>query len=296
MPYELLNSAQVTPHRLRAMLRLIADQEAPLASEICDLMQPSALVDSQSAANSVLEAARMCALVEEEPTHALRLLIPPMQVETPEAFRLCMQRRVLGMADDLRPNYLFNLFAAWYVVQNESVLAFSRKEFETRFNEQVFPRDAERQFNTQKFAGWLQWAAYLGLGWLMRLGGVRAEMLMPDVSVRLRPLLPELLPETRRVVPFGEFARALAARCPELDGGVLFERCWQACHPEAPHGNRLSLALSTGLRVLHDGGTLRLIEQADARASWRLASAQGHPVQTVTHIQREGDNHAIHSL
>jgi hypothetical protein len=169
-------------------------------------------------------------------------------------------------------------------------------DFETRFNEQMFPRDDDRQFNTTKFTGWLQWAAYLGLGWLMRLGAVRASMLMPDVSARLQPLLPELLPDVPHTVPFGVFACSLASRCPELDGGMLFERCWLATYPGEPRGNRLSLALSTALRVLHDSGQVRLMSQADASESWRLAPAQGYPDQSVTHIQRGGDTRAANHL
>lgn len=289
MPYELLNSGQVTPHRLLALLRLVADRGTASADEILDLLQPRALVENQSAADNVLDAARQCGLVEEDAAHMLQLLIAPSQVETAAGFRLCMQSRVLGVRDDLRPNYLFNLFSAWYIVQNERVLTFSRMEFETRFNEQLFPRGNERQFNTTKFSSWLQWAAYLGLGWLMRLPTVRADMLMPDASVRLRPLLPKLLPEGGHTVPFGAFARALSEQCPELDGGLLFERSWQACYPGEPRGNRLSVALSTALRVLHDGGDVRLMTQADAGESWRLAPAQGYTDWTVTHIRRGGD-------
>ena len=295
MPYELLNTAQVTPHRLLAVLRLVAERENLTYDEVRDLVQPPDLVDSQHAADSVLDAGRLCGLIEEDSARTVRLLIPPQSVETPAAFRAFMQTRVLGVTDDLRPNYLFNLFSAWYIVQNAHVLAYTRSDFEMQFNAQMSVPDADRQFNTTKYSGWRQWAAFLGLGWLFRLPSARAEVLMPDPSARLLPILPRLLGEGGEMAPFGMFARRLADQCPELDGGTLFERCWSSCNPGVLRSNQLSLALSSALRVLHARGVLRLEEQADARENWRLAQAHG-TVNAITHIGWGGNHVAATDL
>lgn len=85
---------------------------------------------------------------------------------------------------------------------------------------------------------------------------------------------------------FGTFMDQLAEHCPELDGGVLFNRCWQASRGAEQRGNRLSLMLSNGLRVLHEAGAVQLDLVADAAIKWRLYPAVGHPVAQVSHIRR----------
>jgi hypothetical protein len=87
---------------------------------------------------------------------------------------------------------------------------------------------------------------------------------------------------------FGLFMERLADTCPELDGGRLFNHCWQASRGAEQRGNRMSLMLSTGLRSLHNTGVIKLSEQADALTIWRLYPAAGSSLQQVTHIQRLG--------
>lgn len=288
MPYELLNVAQVTPPRLHALVRLIASIGPSPRTKILDLLQPQILTDNQNSAENVLRAAKECQLVADVGGQ-VQLAVGREQVEAPTAFRLHLQRAVLGVTDESRPNYLFNLYTAWYFSQGDTVLTYSRGEFATQFNSDLSARDEDRVFNQQKFPGWLQWAAYLQLGWQMRQpgAGTRSEVLIPDVSARVESLLPELLDASaRQPTPFGAFAKRLAAHCPELDGGKLFELCWQAARPGMSHGNRLSLALSTGLRVLDQAGVIELVNQADARDTWSLASAQGHELKALTHIRR----------
>jgi hypothetical protein len=150
------------------------------------------------------------------------------------------------------------------------------------------PRDQEalleegRLFNPTKLNGWLTWASFLGWGWRMTVGG--QELLMPDAHKRLKPILPQLLSDSEEI-PFSQFTHNIANLCPELDGGSLFEKCWQASRGVEVRGNQLSLMLSTALRSLHDNKLIKLIEYADATDMWQLYPAQTHPVQRVTHIK-----------
>ncbi|NTU86006.1 MAG: hypothetical protein HGA45_42885, partial [Chloroflexales bacterium] len=111
-------------------------------------------------------------------------------------------------------------------------------------------------------------------------------LVVPDAHDRLEPLLDQLLPEGERPVTFGAFLDLLAERCPEIVGGVLFDRCWQASRGAEPRGSQLSLMLSSGLRVLHEAGTIDLSLVADAATKWQLYPALGHPVAQVSHIRR----------
>ncbi len=203
-----------------------------------------------------------------------------------------MQRSVLGLTDQNHPNYRLNLYSAWYITQNERVFQFIDKDFETRFNEELSDGDDDeaRKFNSTKFNGWRTWAAFLGLGWLIkpRLSG-RSEILVPCASNRLKGVLAQLLTQDDQVIKFSLFAERVAELCPELDGGLLFSYCWEASRGSYRRGNNLSLALSTGLRQLHDSSEIELIRQADATDIWQLYPAEGQQIKQVTHIRLRGN-------
>lgn len=287
MAFEILNNSQVTPPRLHAMVRLTSRIKSPDRERLYDLLQPSFALpklENQEAAKGVFTAARSCGLLVEDEQKVVALQVDPKSVERLADFRQHMQLALLGITDDNADNYLLNIYSAWYAVQNDRVFQFERKEFETRFNSEIFPDAEGRQFNTTKLNGWRDWAVFLGLGWNLRLGG--RDLVVPDAHDRLEPLLGQLLPEGERPVTFGAFMDLLAERCPELDGGVLFDRCWQASRGAEPRGGQLSLMLSSGLRVLHEAGAIELSLVADAATKWQLYPALGHPVAQVSHIRR----------
>ncbi len=286
MAYELLNSAQVTPPRLHAMVRLISRLQAPTRKDVIDLLQPSVLVSDQSAAKNVYVAAVNCEIINEAPDKTLVLSGEAAQLESMQGFQLYMQKRVLGVTESYQPNYLFNLYSAWYIVQNERIFQFVEKDFETRFNEELF-QDAElRTFNMTKFNGWRRWAAFLGLGWPIKPGlSGRSEILVPCASNRLKGVLAQLLTKDEQVIKFSLFVERIAELCPELDGGSLFTYCWGASRGSEQRGNNLSLTLSTGLRQLYDSGEIELIRQADATDIWQLYPAEGQLLKQVTHIR-----------
>lgn len=287
MAFEILNNSQVTPPRLHAMVRLASRVKAPERQDLYDLLQPKEALpklDGQEAAKGVYTAARNCGLLAEDDEKVVGLLLDPRSVESLADFRRHMQRALLGVADDSADNYLLNIYSAWYAVQGDRVFQFSLKDFETRFNSEIFPEAEGRQFNTTKLNGWRDWAAFLGLGWPMRFGN--REVVVPDAHDRIEPLLNILLPEGEQEVLFGTFMDQLAEHCPELDGGVLFNRCWQASRGAEQRGNKLSLMLSNGLRVLHEAGSIQLDLVRDAAVKWQLYPAVGHPVEQVSHISR----------
>ncbi|MBX0330992.1 hypothetical protein K2Z83_25385 [Oscillochloris sp. ZM17-4] len=285
MAFEILNNSLVTPPRLHAMVRLTSRLKAPDREKLYDLLQPSFALpklENQEAAKGVFTAARSCGLLAEDAQKVVALQVEPKSVERLADFRQHMQGVLLGITDDSADNYLLNIYSAWYAVQNDRVFQFERKDFETRFNSEIFPDAEGRQFNTTKLNGWRDWAVFLGLGWNLRFGG--RDLVVPDAHDRLEPLLDQLLPEGERPAPFGAFMDLLADRCPELDGGVLFDRCWQASRGAEPRGGQLSLMLSSSLRVLHEAGAIELSLVADAATKWQLYP--GQPFVQVSHICR----------
>ena len=304
MAYELLNTAQVTPARLYALLRLVVRLKKPQREDIQALLQPDILfqgkqenedeesgTNSYSASRNVYLAARHCNLIEELPDNTIQVR---GDVETYltslDKFRTLMQQRVWNATIPEQNNYLLNLYSAWYIVQNERIFTFEDKDFETRFNEELFENADERTFNMTKFVGWRTWASFLGIGWSVKRGiiGNNREILAPDASQRLLRVLPIFSAKNgTREIQFRTFMQELAQTCPELDGGTLFDYCRDASHGGGQYGNYMSLALSTGLRQLHNTKHIQLVRQPDAQDIWPLYPAEWLEInlKEVTHIR-----------
>jgi hypothetical protein len=291
---EIINNNQITPRRLHALVRLVSRLRQPNRASLLDLLQPPDLVDSQEAAKAVYNAAvRYNLIVEDDSSDRVALhkdIANGKDIDSADAYRAFMQKRLTGVANEHEDNYLLNLVTAWYAVQNERIFQYQRKEdISEQFNADMDPRDQEelleegRLFNPTKLNGWLTWAYFLGWGWRMTIG--RQEILMPDAGKRLLPALPVLLSDSGEI-RFGQFATKLAELCPELDGGSLFKKCWTASRGAEEQGKQLSLMLSTGLRSLHDNKLIQLIDTGDAAETWHLYPAQAHTVVRVTHIQK----------
>jgi hypothetical protein len=250
------------------------------------------LVDSQEAGKVVYRAAVNYRLIVEDENGYVSLHKDTGKrenIESPEGYCTFMQKRLTGIANEQEDNYLLNFVTAWYAVQNERIFRYQKKDdISQHVNTDMDPRGQEelveegRLFNPTKLNGWLTWASFLGWGWRMTIG--RQELLIPDTHKRLKPVLSLLLSDSEEIL-FSQFAEIIAEVCPELDGGSLFEKCWQASRSAEVRGNQLSLMLSTGLRSLHDHGLIRLITYADATETWQLYPAQGHPIRQITHIQ-----------
>ena len=288
MAYEILNQGQITPYRLHAMVRLVPRLTNPRRSDLFTLLQPDKLTDNQGASEVVYEAAiKLGLLTEDEETKRIQLTLPNTHLESIEGFREVMQQKMLGIINDYDSNALFNLYTAWYAVQDAQVLRFETKEFETRFNEQLYPHAETRSFNTTKLPSWRKWAIFLGLGWPLTSGNT--ELMIPDASVRITPLLVDWFSQSDERIEMNRFMDGLAETCPELDGGLLFMRCWHASRASETRSNRISLMLSNALRLLHDEGTIELLRMGDASTMWSLYPAEGHPIQSISHIRRRSN-------
>jgi hypothetical protein len=248
---------------------------------LLDLVQPASLNESQKVSGTIFRKCQLCGLIAEtqDKSRAASLIVDPVVAADLEAFRTHMQSVILGATDQGADHFVFNQFTAWFITQDTMILQSSKRQLEAKFHEDMYPGVPNRVISDEPGIGaWQSWAQFLGYGWQSEF-----SVFIPDCTVRIQPLLPELLPEDEPI-PFGVFMDRLAVRCPELDGGVLFERCWEASRPNERRGNRLSLMLSTALRVLNQQGRIALENRADATENWMLFAAQSY-ISRVTHIR-----------
>lgn len=294
MAYEIVDNDPVTPYRIQALLRLIVRLKAPNRKIVLDLLQPSEIVNNQDTGKEVILAARNCKLIDEETDGTLNLLVSPSQFETVENFRNLLRGKLLGIKEEGSINYILNLFTSWYCVQDTKVFTQfeSGLDYAGAFNSQLFNNSKGQKFDQRKITPWREWASFLGFGWILRSGsGPRNNrvILVPDAYGRVEAVLDELL-EFGPAIRFGEFIERLGQRCPELDGGSLFEYCWKICNPGERRSNNLSLMLSNALYQLNIEGKIVLQRSGDALENWQLFPTAGQSLSQVTHIFRGGEN------
>ncbi len=301
---EIINDSQVEPRRLRVMLRLVSDMDAPTREEVSHLAQLPVLLEDTSSKNPlsasevIHKIAVNCGQISENDDKMLSLLVEPEHVATMSSFQDHMRQVLMGITEEAASNDRFNLFSAWYAVQNEHVLyRLVHEGYDVAFNKDMaayVSLSNDRLFNTTKLNGWRKWAEFLGLGWIMMQGP--RTILVPDATKRVKAVLPEIFLVNpvnsgnleNEVLNFNVFIERLATLCPELDGGKLFNYCWDISHGSETRGNRLSLMLSTALRTLATLHIITLINEADSSDVWTLFPAEGSPYKQVTHIQRQG--------
>jgi hypothetical protein len=280
----------VTPQRMYSLVRCVSDMPNLTREELQDLLQPDGIMNNQDTSIEVYRYARRLALVTEtetSPRHVC-LVMPPAATGGLDAFRIHMQGQLLGVTEESQDNYLLSQFTAWYAAQDEKVMEYSKADFEAKFHEALYPTASERVLAEEPgISAWRTWAEFLGWGWPLKFGQREEAKIVPDATLRIRPLLPRLLPDGRVEVPFASFVARLGAICPELDGGVLYGRCWEAARGGEARGNRVSLMVSTALRVLNQEGAIRLVDRRDVADNWALFPAQSH-ITRVTHVRREG--------
>lgn len=288
---EIINEGQVEWSRLWALVRLVAELNNPTRQELINLLQPQVLIEKftskepLAAVSNTYRAAIDTGLIREQEDKTLTLGITLEKLANEAAFQDCMRNIILGVTERYQSNYLFNLFSAWYAVQDTRVFYdLAEKKYFPQFNADMassHETDEQRLFNDTKFNGWRKWATFLGLGWPMKISG--REIVVPDATKRLRAALPAIFQEDTHM-SFEQFVERVGRICPELDGGKLFTQCWQASRGSEAQGNRLSLMLSTGLRTLDKLQAIRLEYRADALNIWQLYPAQGSVHQQLTYI------------
>jgi hypothetical protein len=288
---EIINDACVEWRRLWALVRLVAELGTPTRQEIFNLLQPQVLIEKSvsTTARITYRIAIDTGLIRENEDKTVSLGVASEKLANEAAFQDCMRGIILGVTERHQSNYLFNLFSAWYAVQDTRVFHdLAEQKYFPQFNaDMAFSQETDdsRLFNDTKLNGWRKWAIFLGLGWSMKING--REIVVPDATRRLRSALPALFQDGTQM-PLEPFIERLGRVCPELDGGKLFTYCWQASRGSEVQGNRLSLMLSTGLRTLDRLQAIRLEYRADALSIWQLYPAQGSMYQQLTHIEYLG--------
>lgn len=271
MPFDDRLKNSQTPHRVYALCRLV--QYKSLTKEgLRQYLLPPALNKSEDVFKDVYDMAEKGGLIIKDSDGTIRLNLAGQEVESVKSFRRAIAKRAFS-------NYqlTFSRFTAWYLMRGPKVYSDKKEELLSNFDSEININKNINMYNDTNFNGWRTWVCFLGLGF------THSGTVVPNACLRLQDMLEqEWQPGHEKPVPFREFMDWLGRHCPELDGGELSHSNRGQAQGSEQH---LSLALSAGLRALHDSGKIKLKNVRDARDIWYLSEVAAHEItDAVTEI------------
>ena len=289
MGFEIIKNLQAPPNRIYDALKLIEALGEVKIQMMYDLLQPDLISTGQQAIKQTIEILLHFDLAKTDTNRTKLFLIDTSYLGSYDDFRLKMQKVMLGAKEIHEDNYLLSQVTAWYAAKNHEVVSIARVEFERQFHRNLYPsivsdsRKARIISERDSIFAWGLWARFLGFGKEYNPEIVSGRRLMPNAKGRIIPLLPKII-FPGEIPPVDEFIERLGIRCPELDGGIVYEKCYQAIHGHSAKNAPLSLMLSTALHQLDAENVISIINEPDATRKRQLFPSQSY-INQMSHIR-----------
>lgn len=134
-------------------------------------------------------------------------------------------------------------------------------------------KDMSRKLDVDDMRAWRFWAAYLGFGHLARSSTNQPQMnFLPNLYRYLQAAVEVSPLEKGKEYRFDEFISAIQSSC-------------EIAMKDALNSRRLNMAMSYGLRMMHDNGEVELRYQLDNKNLWYLYPSDLHALRSeVSHI------------
>ena len=245
-----------TPERVLSVCRLIA-HESMSRDEVRKAMtlgdyDEKALDQINKSINVAIEE---LSLIKADADN-LVLAVDPCVVASPKAFRRYVSARVFSAKETT-----FYMFTKWLIAQNERI--FALKSWEGMAKTCASDIKELSALNENAVLGWRFWAVFLGLGYLS------GTMIIPNMKLRIEDTLATTYTEKfkyNETILAQDFMVWLGTKLPEVE-----------------IGGKLPLALSAGLRTLHEIGLIKLVTWPDSTPIM-LYYVDGDPINSFTHI------------
>ena len=267
-----------TPERIRALCQLV-EYSSYTKDELLTLLQPPALNKKNDMAKSCYSFALKGKLIIEHEQGDHKVVSSGMTKHTaqdPIRFR----RKIIRNAHQ-QPDLVFHRFTAWALGRGQEIMTYKSEKLVSEFFSDVTSKtigsglsneDRNREYNSTNTIGWMNWASYLGFGFVHKGSFLVNPALRIEEELKFDGHLTKDTP-----IPFRDFMTWLAQSIPELDGGIYYAQIY----PERKDSQQLSYALSTGLRSLHTKGLINLNHTKDAGDVWHLTSSKLHEVASA---------------
>lgn len=245
-----------TPERVYAVCKLIASQSMSKddVRKYMSLGEPSSTNYGEIMSSITVAVEELGVLTSKD--NLLVLNVPISIIETPTAFRRYVNSKVFGQKDST-----FVLFCKWYIAQNERI--FILDTWEVKANTAKDELHELAGLNENAALGWRFWAAFLGIGYLS------GTSLIPNMKIRLQDVM------------VSSFSKAFQYNEP-VQANAFVE--WiSAMFPEIELTSPLPLAISAGLRTLHELGLIELESRRDTERT-KLYFVDGDMLNDFSHI------------
>lgn len=245
-----------TPERVLSICRLIA-HKTMTRNEVRKIM---ALSDGDEKKfdqinKSINVALEELAIIKAQADNLI-LAVDPAVIASPTSFRRYVSSRVFSAKDTT-----FYMFTKWLIAQNERI--FLLKSWEGMAKTCGSEVKELSALNENSVLGWRFWAAFLGIGYLS------GTMIIPNMKLRLEDILATTYTEKfkyNETILAQDFMFWLSTKIPEVE-----------------IGSKLPLALSAGLRTLHEMDLIKLETWSDSTPIM-LHYVDGDPINSFTHI------------
>lgn len=247
-----------TPERVYSVCKLVANR-ALSKEDIRDYMslsQPSS--NNHSEINASIAVATDELGVLQVKDNIVTLIAPENILASPVSFRQYVSSRVFQLQ-----NSTFYHFSKWYISKNDKIFELDR--WEDKSNAAKLEVNDLSGLNENAALGWRFWASFLGLGYLS------GTAIIPNMKTRLQDAFVTSWSRSFHFdVPASskDFLLWISSNVPEVD-----------VQPGAP----LPMALSAGLRTLHELSLIELKAQRDTDRV-RLYPVDAEPFNDFSHL------------
>lgn len=264
MPFDYRLKNNQTPHRVYALCKLV-HYKSMTKAKLLQYLQPPSINKSDDIFNDVFSLAAKGELIAKDPDGLIKLNLTNKEIETVDSFRRAVAKRTFNNSQ-----LTFSRFTAWYIMRGAKVYSEKKEELVAGFDKEININKDINMYNATNVTGWRTWVCFLGLGF------IHNGIVVPNACIRLQDVLEEDSQlERGKPIPFKNFMSWLSKNCPELDYGELSRNNRGSAEYNEQH---LSLALSAGLRALHDSGKIKLSYIRDAKDIWYLSAATSHEI------------------
>lgn len=245
-----------TPERVFAVCKLIASHSISKddVREYMSLGEPSSSNYYEISASIAVALDELGILKSKD--NILMLDVPESILKTPTEFRQYVSSKVFR-----QENSTFVRFSKWYIAQNERV--FLLDTWEIKANTAKNEVDDLAGLNENAALGWRFWAAFLGLGYL------NGTSLIPNMKTRIQDAITLSFSKSFQYdepIQAKDFMDWIASAIPEVELTTP-----------------LPMAISAGLRTLHELGLILLEARRDTDRV-RLYYVDGDLFNDFSHV------------
>lgn len=184
-----------------------------------------------------------------------------------------MREYIIGHIGRIRDSLFYETSQAYFDL-NEKVYQYSSVTEQALMEE--LQKNMTRRLDVDDMRAWRFWAAYLGFGHLARANTQTQMNFLPNLYRYLHTAVSLSGLEKEKEYRIDDFINAIQPIC-------------DIAMKDAINSRRLNMAMSYGLRMMHDNGEIELRYQLDNKNLWYLYPSEPHAIQSqVSHAMIRG--------